>query len=171
MESQEAIMKGITAWEFALALLVMGLIVGYLGQRSRFCTISGIRDFFLVKDAYRLKGLIGIIVGGIVGLVIVNKLGGSIPSFTKSGTWQFMPLLKGGLNVIPTILVPLSAIGAFFMAYFSVMAEGCPFRQHVMAGEGRLSGILYLAGLVSGVIFFDVVILPILQLLMLRFPN
>ena len=164
-------MKGITAWEFALALLVMGLIVGYLGQRSRFCTISGIRDFFLVKDAYRLKGLIGIIVGGIVGLVIVNKLGGSIPSFTKSGTWQFMPLLKGGLNVIPTILVPLSAIGAFFMAYFSVMAEGCPFRQHVMAGEGRLSGILYLAGLVSGVIFFDVVILPILQLLMLRFPN
>jgi uncharacterized protein len=171
MESQEAVMKNITAWEFALAMLVMGVIVGYLGQRSRFCTISGIRDFFLVKDSYRLKGLIGIIVGGMIGLVIVNKLGGNIPSFTKSGTWQFMPLLKGGLNVVPTILVPLSAIGAFFMAYFSVMAEGCPFRQHVMAGEGRLSGILYLAGLVSGVVFFDVVILPVLQLLMLRFSN
>jgi len=33
------------------------------------------------------------------------------------------------------------------------MAEGCPFRQHVMAGEGRVSGIIYIVGLVFGVVF------------------
>jgi len=49
------------------------------------------------------------------------------------------------------------------MAYFSVMAEGCPFRQHVMAGEGRSSGILYLAGLVCGVIFYNLAIIPYLK--------
>lgn len=163
-------MTGIAAWKIGLSTLFIGMIIGYLGQRSRFCTISGIRDFFLVKDSYRLKGLIGIVIGGVIGFALVNKLGGDLSSFTK-GNWQFMPLLKGGLNVIPSILIPISAVGAFFMAYFSVMAEGCPFRQHVMAGEGRLSGIIYIAGLVLGVVFFDVVIVPYLQLLTLRFPT
>jgi uncharacterized protein len=171
MESQEDAMTAIAAWKIGLATLFIGMIVGYLGQRSRFCTISGIRDFFLVKDAYRLKGLIGIVVGGVIGFAVVNKLGGDLSSFTKPGAWQFMPMLKDGLNVTPAILIPLSAIGAFFMAYFSVMAEGCPFRQHVMAGEGRSSGIIYIAGLVAGVVFFDVVVVPYLQLLTLRFPN
>ena len=175
-------MTGIAAWKIGLATLFIGIIIGYLGQRSRFCTISGIRDFFLVKDSYRLKGLIGIVIGGIIGFALVNQLGGDLSSFTKpSGDWpfwqfwhwqlQFMPLLKSGLNVVPSILIPISAVGAFFMAYFSVMAEGCPFRQHVMAGEGRLSGIIYIAGLVLGVVFFDVVIVPYLQLLTLRFPT
>ena len=158
-------MTGITAWEIGLATLIVGTIVGYLGQRSRFCTISGIRDFFLVKDAYRLKGLIGIFIGGALGFMLVNKLGGTLSDFTHPGGWEIMPMLREGLNITPAILIPLSALGAFFMAYFSVMAEGCPFRQHVMAGEGRLSGILYIAGLVVGVIFFDVVIVPYLQLL------
>jgi uncharacterized membrane protein YedE/YeeE len=135
--------------------LVVGLIIGYMGQRSRFCTISGIRDYYLVRDTYRLKGLFGIIIGGILGFSIFSLVGGDFPGF---------PLLPDGLNIEPLILIPLSVVGAFFMAFFSVMAEGCPFRQHVMAGEGRSSGLLYIGGLVVGVIFFDVVIVPYLQL-------
>ncbi len=150
-----------------LASLIVGLIVGYLGQRSRFCTISGIRDFYLVKDPYRLKGIIGIFLGAVVGFTLVNILGGNLQSFSKPGGWSALPMLSEGLNVQPLVLIPLASIGAFGMAYFSVMAEGCPFRQHVMAGEGRLSGILYIAGLVVGVIFFDIVIVPYLQLLTL----
>ena len=150
-----------------LASLIIGLIVGYLGQRSRFCTISGIRDFYLVKDPYRLKGIVGIFVGAVVGFTLVNLFGGKLQDFTRPETWQTMPMLLQGLNVQPLVLIPLSAIGAFGMAYFSVMAEGCPFRQHVIAGEGRLSGILYLGGLTVGVIFFDIVIVPYLQLLTL----
>jgi len=149
-----------------IASLIVGLIVGYLGQRSRFCTISGIRDFYLVKDSYRLKGIIGIFVGAVLGFALVNLFGGNLQNFT-SGKLSFMPMLADGLDVKPLILIPLSAIGAFGMAYFSVMAEGCPFRQHVMAGEGRLSGILYLFGLLAGVLFFDIVIVPYLQLLTL----
>ncbi len=138
--------------------LVVGLIIGYMGQRSRFCTISGIRDFYLVRDTYRLKGLFGIIIGGVLGFSIFSLVGGDFPGF---------PLLPDGLNIEPLILIPLSVVGAFFMAFFSVMSEGCPFRQHVMAGEGRISGMMYIGGLVVGVIFFDVVIVPYLQLLTL----
>lgn len=150
-----------------VASLIIGTIVGYMGQRSRFCTISGIRDFYLVKDPYRLKGLIGIFIGAVAGFTLVNFFGGNLSNFSQQTAWQTMPMLADGLNVQPLILIPLSAIGGFGMAYFSVMAEGCPFRQHVMAGEGRLSGILYIAGLVVGVIFFDIVIVPYLQLLTL----
>lgn len=158
-------MTGLLTWKIGLITLVIGVIVGYLGQRSRFCTISGVRDFYLLKDPYRLKGFIGIIIGGILGFTLVNLLGGALQNFNNPGGWEFMPMLGDGLDVDPLILIPLSAIGAFGMAYFSVMAEGCPFRQHVMAGEGRVSGILYIVGLVFGVVFFDIVIVPYLQLI------
>ncbi|MCL2140247.1 MAG: YeeE/YedE family protein, partial [Dehalococcoidia bacterium] len=128
------------AWKIGLATLVVGLVTGYLGQRSRFCTISGIRDFFLVKDSHRLKGLIGIVIGAVLGFAVVNRLTGALKDFTRPGGVELMPLLREGINVTPLALIPLSVIGVFFMAYFSVMAEGCPFRQHVMAGEGRSSG-------------------------------
>jgi uncharacterized membrane protein YedE/YeeE len=158
-------MTGLLTWKIGLITLVIGVIVGYLGQRSRFCTISGVRDFYLLKDPYRLKGFIGIIIGGILGFALVNLLGGALQNFNNPGGWELMPMLGDGLDVDPLILIPLSAIGAFGMAYFSVMAEGCPFRQHVMAGEGRVSGIIYIVGLVFGVVFFDVVIVPYLQLI------
>ncbi|MCL2615657.1 MAG: YeeE/YedE family protein [Dehalococcoidia bacterium] len=157
----------LASWKIGLATLVVGAVVGYLGQRSRFCTISGIRDFFLVKDSYRLKGLIGIVIGGVLGFALVNKLGGSLDYFNNPDEWEFMPMLRNGVDVTPVVLIPISAIGAFLMAYFSVMAEGCPFRQHVMAGEGRSSGILYIVGLVAGVIFYDIAILPYLKALTL----
>lgn len=145
--------------------LIVGLVLGYMGQRSRFCTISGLRDFYLVKDSYRLKGLIGIIIGGIIGFNLVKIIS---EEFNFPGVPDF-PMLSEGFVVEPIILLPLSVIGAFGMAFFSVMAEGCPFRQHVMAGEGYLSGILYLFGLLFGVIFFDVVITPFLQVFTIAF--
>ncbi|MCL2817464.1 MAG: hypothetical protein FWD39_03635 [Clostridiales bacterium] len=36
--------------------LAIGLVLGFLAQRSRMCFIGGWRDYFLVKDTYLLKG-------------------------------------------------------------------------------------------------------------------
>ena len=165
-----------------LILLNAGLLflIWFTTRNKKFtCSFTGIKDALtqLFSDKVILLAT-----AVILGFALVNQLGGDLSGFTKPvGDWpfwqfwhwklQFMPLFKGGLNVSPSILIPISAVGAFFMAYFSVMAEGCPFRQHVMAGEGRLSGIIYIAGLVLGVVFFDVVIVPYLQLLTLRFPT
>jgi len=77
-----------------------------------------VRDFYLLKDPYRLKGFIGIIIGGILGFALVNLLGGALQNFNNPGGWEFMPMLGDGLDVDPLILIPLSAIGAFGMAYF-----------------------------------------------------
>jgi uncharacterized membrane protein YedE/YeeE len=41
----------------ALVTLLMGVILGYLAQRSRMCFIGGLRDFILVRDKELLKGV------------------------------------------------------------------------------------------------------------------
>ncbi|MDX9986914.1 MAG: hypothetical protein RBR99_05625, partial [Dehalococcoidales bacterium] len=87
--------------------LIVGLVLGYMGQRSRFCTISGLRDFYLVKDSYRLKGLIGIIIGGIIGFNLVKLISGKLDF---PGVPEF-PMLSQGLAVEPIVLLPLSIIG------------------------------------------------------------
>lgn len=40
----------------ALLSLIIGLILGYLAQRSRMCFIGGLRDMILVRDTELLKG-------------------------------------------------------------------------------------------------------------------
>jgi uncharacterized membrane protein YedE/YeeE len=138
----------------SLATLVLGILIGYMGQRSKFCTISGIRDFFMLKDSFRFKGLLGLIAGSAVGYIAFKFLGGDIPNFP----------LGMGLGS-PSVLI-VGIVGSMGMGFFSVFAEGCPFRQHVMAAEGKVSGLLYLLGFYLGIVYFNVVTIKWLDLLL-----
>jgi hypothetical protein len=138
-----------------LATLVVGILIGYMGQRSRFCTISGIRDFFLLRDTFRLKGLFGIIVGGAVGYTAFGLLGGDIPDF---------PL--GMTNVDSPGVLIASVVGGLGLGFFSVFGEGCPFRQHVMAAEGRGGAMYWLLGFYLGMVYFNMVTIKWLELLL-----
>jgi hypothetical protein len=44
------------------------------------------------------------------------------------------------------------------------MAEGCPFRQHVMAAEGREGAMFYLLGFYIGIIYFSIFTIRWLEL-------
>jgi uncharacterized membrane protein YedE/YeeE len=48
------------------------------------------------------------------------------------------------------------------VGYVSVLADGCPFRQHVLAGQGTMSSMVYLGGFFSGAITFHVWVAPLL---------
>ncbi|MBI2817973.1 MAG: YeeE/YedE family protein [Acidobacteria bacterium] len=131
----------------AVATLVIGVIVGYLGQRSRMCFVGGIRDFILVRDAYLLKGLIAF---GITA-------------------WLSFPLAGLGVSRGPlpfalsdAITVVLTIIGGFGVGYVSTLANGCPLRQHVLAAQGTTSSIAYLAGFLIGAVIFHAWIAPLL---------
>jgi len=39
----------------AVAMLLIGVVVGYVGQRSRMCFIGGIRNFILIRDRHLLR--------------------------------------------------------------------------------------------------------------------
>jgi uncharacterized membrane protein YedE/YeeE len=47
-------------------------------------------------------------------------------------------------------------LGGFGVGYVSTLANGCPLRQHVLAAQGVLSSIAYLAGFFAGAVIFHV---------------
>jgi uncharacterized membrane protein YedE/YeeE len=138
----------------SLATLGIGLLIGYLGQRSRFCTISGIRDYIMLKDSFRFKGLVGLIIGGTIGFFVFHLAGGAINNYPLGG------------DIISSGILIATVIGGIGLGFFSVFAEGCPFRQHVMAAEGKQSAWLYLAGFYVGIIYFNIVTVKWLELLL-----
>ncbi len=123
----------------AIATFVIGVILGYLGQRSRMCFVGGIRDFLLVRDTYLLRGLIAFGLTAWLGFPLVGLLVGSHPA---------------SLNSSDAVAVVLTIIGGFGVGYVSTLANGCPFRQHVLAAQGVTTAVAYLAGFFAGAVIF-----------------
>ena len=135
----------------AIATLVIGVILGYLGQRSRMCFVGGIRDFILVRDTALLKGLIAF------GLTawLMFPLAGLIAG-TASGTFGVADALTD------IVTIALTIAGGFGVGYVSTLANGCPLRQHVLAAQGATSSMAYLGGFFAGAVVFHVWVVSLL---------
>lgn len=136
-----------------LATLVIGFYIGYLVQRSRFCSIGGFRDYFLARDTYLLRGYLGLLAGAAAGFIVFKFVGGEVTDFPKG---MDLPPLA------PFMAMVVSAVG---LGFCSVLSGGCPTRQHVMAAEGKKSAVFYLVGLYTGLIYFFLVTAQYLNLL------
>lgn len=123
----------------AVATLIIGVILGYLGQRSRMCFVGGIRDFILVRDTYLLRGLIAFGLTAWLAFPLVGLVVGIRP---------------GPFAVSDAATVLLTVLGGFGVGYFSTLANGCPFRHHVLAAQGVTSSISYLGGFFAGAVIF-----------------
>ncbi len=113
--------------------LGIGLTVGFFAQRSRFCTIAGIRDTILIKDIHLLLGAISLI----IAVFVTNlALGQFDPGFENQPVahddhlWNYMGMLLSGL--------------AF------VLAGGCPGRQLILSGEGDADAGIFVLGMIVG---------------------
>ncbi len=131
----------------AIATLILGFIIGYLGQRSRLCFISGYRDFLLTRDSTLLRGVVGAFLGALGGFTVFALLGGTVPGFPLLS----MPLPSWGAALLLTIVAGL-AVGIV-----GTLAGGCPFRMHVLAAEGRRTYWYYLLGFYVGLIFYNLI--------------
>ena len=129
----------------AIATLIVGVVIGYLGQRSRMCFIGGIRDFILVRDWYLLKGLIAFGLTAWIAFPLARLLGAGV---------------VGPFSTPDVLAIGLTVLGGFGVGYFSTLANGCPLRQHVMAAQGVRSSVTYLAGFLGGAVLFHVWIAP-----------
>lgn len=131
----------------AVATLVIGVILGYLGQRSRMCFVGGVRDFILVRDTYLLKGLVAFGVAAWLGFAVVRVLS---------------PAPDAPLALSDAVALGLTVLGGAGVGYFSTLANGCPLRQHVLAAQGVRSSMSYLAGFFIGALIFHAWLAPIL---------
>ena len=113
--------------------LVVGLVVGGLCQRSRFCTVAASRDAMLFKDFSMLWGFVAVIATTIIGNVILGKFHLSFadqPVAHTDGRWNFL--------------------GMALVGWGSVLLGGCPLRQVILAGEGNSDAGITVTGFVVG---------------------
>lgn len=126
---------------FGVALAV-GLVVGFLGQRTRMCFVGGWRDVFLVRDFYLFSGVIAFLIAALVA----NYAAGN---FAADGLyhWGFtsQPIAHSDhlWNILGMGLVGLAA----------TMLGGCPLRKLILTGEGDTDAGVTVLGYFAGAAF------------------
>lgn len=115
------------------ASLVVGLLIGFLAQRSRFCTMGAIHDFILFRQMHLLSGFIALIITAFVVNFIIGQFKPGFegqPVAHTMHTWNFAGMALSGL--------------AF------CLAGGCPGRQLFLAGEGDGDAAVFVMGMIVG---------------------
>jgi hypothetical protein len=113
--------------------LVVGLFIGFLAQRSRFCTVGAVRDAILLRDSRLLYGVLALLVAAFVTNMILGQFNPGFegqPAAQTNEWWNFGGMALAGL--------------AF------TLAGGCPGRQLFLAGEGDADSGLFVAGMIFG---------------------
>jgi len=116
--------------------LIVGLGVGFLAQRSRFCTMGAFRDLILFRQAHLFTGVLALLVFAFGTNLILRQFN---PGFTEQPVahtmhvWNFAGMLMAGL--------------AF------TLAGGCPGRQLFLTGEGDGDAAVFVMGMIVGAAF------------------
>ncbi len=114
--------------------LGVGLFIGVLAQRSRFCIVGSLRNMFLAGDASLLVGLTLMILFAFIAALVTGQF--HLGMYDQPGShlahgWSFL--------------------GMFLTGLASVQLGGCPFRQLVLSGEGNVdAGVSVLGMLAAG---------------------
>jgi uncharacterized membrane protein YedE/YeeE len=138
-----------------IVTLLLGLLIGWLGQRSGFCSIGGFRDFFMWKHTRLLYGYIALIVGAFIGYLVFWLI-------TPSAFENFFWLLHKGLMPVPgapasltvTAYIVLAIIGGIAVGLIGVLLGGCPLRQVVMTSEGNIKSLVFVVGMCIGAVVY-----------------
>ncbi len=143
--------------ELGLVTLIVGLIAGFVGQRSRFCSVGGFRDFLIARDTTLLLGVVALFAAAWLTFPLVEAyetltaptvveqsegLGGLDPLAVEDDT----DLLSDEGGWPGMTLAAVIFVGGIGVGAVSTVAGGCPFREHVLAGQGSRQAVFYLIG-------------------------
>jgi len=113
--------------------LAVGLLIGFLAQRSRFCTVGALRDLVLLRDPHLFNGILALLAAAFVTNLLLGQFN---PGFVKQpvahtdALWNFGGMVLAGL--------------AF------TLAGGCPGRQLFLSGEGDGDAAVFVLGMIVG---------------------
>lgn len=143
-----------------IVTLSLGILIGYLAQRSGFCSVGGFRDYFLFRHTRILSGYLTLIVASFAGYLLFWFL---TPAAMEHFFWAAtntplspVPGAPSGLNV-PAYLI-FAAIPGFFIGFICILLGGCPIRQTVMASEGNFRAGFFIIGMCVGSILFAAIV-------------
>jgi uncharacterized membrane protein YedE/YeeE len=138
-----------------IVTLLFGILIGWLGQRSGFCSIGGFRDFFMFRHTRLLYGYLALIGGAFIGYLILWLIS---PSAFENFFW----LLHKGLMPVPgapaslsvTAYLVLAIIGGIAVGLIGVLIGGCPLKQVVMTSEGNVKSFFFVIGMSAGAVIY-----------------
>lgn len=116
--------------------LGIGLLVGVLAQRSRFCTMGAIRDMILFRQTHLMLGFLSLFIFALLANLYFGQFHPGFvnqPVAHTQSFWNFSGMLVAGL--------------AF------ALAGGCPGRQLFMSGEGDGDAAIFVLGMIVGAAF------------------
>ena len=113
--------------------LIVGLFIGFIAQRSRFCTMGAFRDLILFRQMHLMSGFIALIVTASIVNFILGQFKTGFTGQPVAHTmhlWNFAGMALSGL--------------AF------CLAGGCPGRQLFLSGEGDGDAAVFVIGMIVG---------------------
>jgi len=119
-----------------LISLVVGLGIGFVAQRSRFCTMGAFRDLILFKQAHLFSGVAALVIFALATNLVLGQFKAGFAGQPVAHTmqvWNFAGMVLAGL--------------AF------ALAGGCPGRQLFLAGEGDGDAAVFVLGMIVGAAF------------------
>jgi len=119
--------------------LAAGLLVGYLGQRSRLCFAGGVRDVMIVNSWHLGIGLVAMFAVVLVGNAVMGNFGGE-----NGLAWSFAN------QPVAHTAHAWNFLGMALVGLCAVLLGGCPFRQVILAGNGNTDSVITVLGMMAG---------------------
>lgn len=129
------------AWFIALGAAA---VIGFLAQRSRFCTVGAFRNIFLIRDTHLLYGVVALVVANAAANLALDQLA---PVADK-------PFFLWGMENQSARIAhtdhPWNVLGMVLAGLCFTLAVGCPGRQFILAGEGDSDAAVFCIGMLGG---------------------
>jgi len=113
--------------------LAIGMLIGFVAQRSRFCTMGAFRDLILFRQIHLLMGVISLMAAALITNLILG---------------QFKPGLEGQPVAHTQFVWNFAGMALAGLAF--ALAGGCPGRQLFLSGEGDGDAALFVMGMIVG---------------------
>ncbi len=113
--------------------LIVGLVIGFFAQKSRFCTMGAIRDLILFKQTHLFGGLVALVITAFLTNLVLGQFNAGFvgqPVAHSMHIWNFAGMGLAGL--------------AF------ALGGGCPGRQLFLSGEGDGDASIFVIGMIVG---------------------
>ncbi len=110
--------------------IIIGLILGFICQRSRFCIVASFRDPFMTGESHSSIGVMAGLVVAVIGFTLIKTIGagavGDAALRAKEMTWVFPHFWAR------------AAIGGLIFGIGMTVAGGCAVGTLWRAGEGHV---------------------------------
>lgn len=130
----------------ALTAVVLGLGLGFILQRGRFCLNSAFRDTIFIQDYTLLRAYLLCVVVAILGTNLMEDLGLLMTVSKQTGQIVHVGLLRQ--NFVPIANI----VGGFLFGMGIVIAGGCASGIVYRLGEGQAAAVISILGFFIGIV-------------------